>query len=82
MAKIMEEQRQAGVIEEVPEEVVPEVGKTYYMPHQAVVREDKSTAKLRVVYDASSKSSGESLNECLELLPSKFTDLFSVLVQF
>lgn len=46
------------------------------------MREDKCTTKLRVVYDASSSVGGKSLNECLELLPSKFTDLFSVIVRF
>lgn len=36
----------------------------YYMPHQAVIKEDSSTTKLRVVFDASSKTStGVSLND-------------------
>ena len=36
----------------------PTIGKTYYMPHQAVIREDHTTSKLRIVYDASSKLKG------------------------
>ena len=31
----------------------------------AVVHRDKTTTKLRIVYDASAKSDGPSLNECL-----------------
>ena len=36
------------------------------MPHHAVEKEDKLTTNTRVVYDASSKSGGSSLNECLQ----------------
>lgn len=36
----------------------------YYIPHHCVIKEDNSTTKLRVVFDASSKTStGISLNE-------------------
>ena len=52
------------------------------MTHQLVVREDRLTTKLRIVYDASSKLHGKSLNESLENIPTKHTDLFSVLLQF
>ena len=41
------------------------------MPHHAVVRRDKATTKVRVVYDASAKAEGPSLNECLHV-GSKF----------
>ena len=37
-----------------------------YLPHPAVIREDKETSKVRVVYDASAKgSNGYSLNDCM-----------------
>ena len=42
-----------------------EVGEITYLPHRAIVREDKLTTKVRVVYDASAKNKGPSLNECL-----------------
>ena len=37
--------------------------------HQAVIRRDAKTTKLRVVYDASSKGGkkGTSLNDCLHV---------------
>ena len=53
-----------GNIEHVALDVKTD-NKVHYLPHHGVVREDKDTTKLRVVYDASSKSSGPSLNECL-----------------
>ena len=37
---------------------------------------------LRIVYDASLKLLGKSLNKSLENIPTKHTDLFSVLLQF
>ena len=80
--QIMKEQQDAGIVEEVPKHNIPPAGKTYYMPHQLVVWEDRVTIKLHIVYDTSSKLYGKSLNESLENIPTKHTDLFSVLLQF
>ena len=80
--QIMKEQQDAGIIEEVPEYNIPTAWKTYYIPHQLVVREDRFTTKLSIAYDASSKLHGKSLNESLENITTKHTDLFSVLLQF
>lgn len=60
-------------------EVVPqlELGKdAFYLPHHAVVREDKSTTKVRVVFDAScSGHNGISLNKELMVGPTLQPDL-------
>ena len=45
--------------------------KTYYIQHQAGIRGDHTTSKLRAVYDGSSKLKGPSLNDCLEAGESK-----------
>ena len=45
------------------------------MPHHAVVRQDKTTTKLCIIYDASAKSDGPSLNECLHKGPKFNLDL-------
>ena len=52
----------------------------HYLPHHAVVRRDKETTKISVIYDASAKTSGLSLNECLNPGPKfdqRIVDLLS-----
>ena len=36
-----------------------------YLPHQAVICKDHSSTKLRVVFDASAKKVGPSLNDAM-----------------
>lgn len=56
--------------------------KCYYMPHHPVIRLDKDTTKLRVVFDASSHSSStKSLNDNLFKGVVNW-DLFDVLLRF
>ncbi|XP_036347618.1 uncharacterized protein LOC118756996, partial [Rhagoletis pomonella] len=57
--------------------------KSYYMPHHAVVKNTSSTTKLRVVFNASCKTtSGFSLNDALMIGPQLQEDLFSIMVRF
>ena len=37
----------------------------HYLHHHAVLREDKWTTKLRVLFDAYAKINGPALNDCL-----------------
>ena len=61
------EQLKQGIIEPVYQGTTNGVGKVHYIPHHEVIRVDKETTKLRVVYDASVKaqSTTPSLNDCL-----------------
>lgn len=55
----------------------------YYMPHHAVLRPTSSSTKLRVVFDASAKSTnGVSLNEMLKAGPIVQSDILSILLRF
>ncbi|XP_077536014.1 uncharacterized protein LOC144148339 [Haemaphysalis longicornis] len=65
-----------------PTENVPR-GRLYYMPHRAVIREDRSTTKVRIVFDASSHENGaKSLNENLEAGPNLNPDVVTLLLRF
>ncbi|CAK1593694.1 unnamed protein product [Parnassius mnemosyne] len=53
----------------------------FYMPHHAVLREDKLSTRIRPVLDASAKSSsGFSLNDLLYAGPKLQRDLFTILM--
>lgn len=62
-----------------------EIGYPYavYLPHHAVVREDKETTKVRVVYDASCKGVNHvSLNDSLMVGPKLQQDLRHILMRW
>ena len=61
---IITDQLRKGIVEAV-ESANEEVENIHYLPHHAVVRRNKETTKVRVVYDASAHSNGPSLNEWL-----------------
>ena len=71
--RTIKEQLESGIIEAV-DVSEPTPDKVHYLPHHGVVRTDKTTTKLRVVYDTSARSSGPSLNDCLHKGP-KFNQL-------
>ena len=72
------------VIEKLEQHITEsEVGQVHYLPHRPVIRSDKLTSKVRIVYDASSKiGNSPSLNDCLLPGPSLTENLFGVLIQF
>ena len=53
------EKVELGEIDEPPRENL------HYLPHHAVVRQDKEATKVRMVYDTSARSDGPSLSDCL-----------------
>ncbi|XP_037911960.1 uncharacterized protein LOC119652095 [Hermetia illucens] len=56
---------------------------SYYLPHHAVVREDSTTTKVRVVFNASHKtSSGTSLNDILMVGPNRQYTIFEILLRW
>lgn len=74
----------SGHIELVPSDKLQlENHQKYYLPHHAVLKEESLTTKLRVVFDASRKSStGISLNDILLVGPKVQDDLFSILIRW
>lgn len=59
------------------------VTQRYYIPHHAVIKEKSSTTKVRVVFDASCKSSNDlSLNDLLLVGPKIQDNLASLLLRW
>ena len=69
-------------MERVEPEDIGEVGKVHYLPHHAVLRRDKETTKVRIVYDASSRMSGPSLNNCLHTGPKYNQKILEIFLRF
>ena len=82
---VIKEQLEAGVVEKVEynEQFLNTPGSVFYNPHREVLREDRSTTKLRVVYDARSKRNGEaSLNDCQDQGPNLAPLVINILLRF
>eukprot|EP00795_Rhopilema_esculentum_P006856 gene6856-12454_t len=80
---IMKDQEERGIIERVHPNTKGVVGKTHFLPHHPVVRQDKETTKVRIVYDASAaNSSGVSLNSCLYQGPCLLRTVAEILTRF
>jgi len=79
---VITEQLQRGIVEIVEKPGEGDFGKVHYIPCHAVIRRDKSTTKLRVVYDASARSNGVALNDCLYIGPPLAENIFDVLLRF
>ncbi|XP_062541998.1 uncharacterized protein LOC134209995 [Armigeres subalbatus] len=78
----MEEYLQLGHMQEVPEPVDDRIEHSY-IPHHVVFKESSTTTKVRVVFDASCKtSSGYSLNDTLLVGPVVQQDLYSIYTRF
>lgn len=59
------------------------IDNTYYLPHHAVIKENSTTSKLRVVFDGSCKTSNNlSLNDIQFKGPTIQNDLFDILLRF
>ena len=80
---IIEEQIEQGVVERVPVEREGN-SETHYIPHHGVIRNDRDTTKLRIVFDGSAKEGNneQSLNDHLLNGPNFIPPIFDVLVKF
>lgn len=83
-ARVLEEYFELGHAEPVPyPDLQKPVHECFYLPMHAVYKDSSTTTKLRVVFDASAKTtSGASLNDQLLVGPTVHSPLYDVLIQF
>ena len=70
-----------GYIREVPK-VEPEPASEWFLPQFPVVRPEKSTTKVRIVFDGSVQQDGKSLNTESLPGPKLQSDIVDILVTF
>ncbi|XP_011858076.1 PREDICTED: uncharacterized protein LOC105555661 [Vollenhovia emeryi] len=79
----MEDYQRSGHMTQISEKEIEQAREVYYIPHHAVVKPDSLTTRLRVVFDASAKTtSGASLNDKLLPGPNLQRDIFKILLRF
>ena len=79
---VIKEELRRSIVEVVEKPSQGEVGRVHYIPHHAVIRRDKLTTKLRIVYDSSTKSDCVAFNDCLYAGPPLAENIFDVLLTF
>ena len=81
--EVINNQLKDGIIEEVTD-LDDNSYRKHYSPHHPVIKDDKSTTSVRVVYDGSAKAhqGAISLNKCMHAGPSLIKDLVSILMRF
>ena len=77
--RILDDYLQKNYVRTVP---IKDGSPQWFLPHFPVVREDKSTTKVRVVFDAAAQHKGKSLNDAILPSPKLQRELFDVLIRF
>ncbi|XP_055844795.1 uncharacterized protein LOC129911111 [Episyrphus balteatus] len=81
-SECIEEYIQMGHMSEVDKNSLPE-NQHYFLPHHAVIKESSSTTKLRVVFDASAKTSnGISLNDAMLVGPALQQNICDIILRW
>ncbi|XP_055920468.1 uncharacterized protein LOC129952067 [Eupeodes corollae] len=72
-----------GHMEEIPSNELKTDQNAYYLPHHAIFKDDSTTTKIRIVFDASARSNNSiSLNDSLLVGPTIQRDLFSICLRY
>ena len=85
---IIQNQLQQGIVDPVDQSIRTDESnnetprRIHYLPHHGVIRQQKDTTKIRVVYDASARCGGPFLNDCLHTWPKFLQRIFDHLLRF
>ena len=79
--EVIDQYLDKGYIRKVPvSEKQPD--SKWYLPHFAILKPNRATTKIRIVFDASAKYEGASLNDMIYSGPKLQRELFDVLLRF
>ena len=79
---IIQDQVKQEVVEVVTGSVPTDGYAVHYLPHHTMVRQDKATTRIRIVYDALARTTGPSLNNCLYTGPKFDQRIMDILLRF
>jgi len=80
---VIKDQLNVEIVEKIDKSEQAQPGRQlHYLQHHCVVREDKTTTKLRIVYNASARINGPALNDCLYTGPSLTPEILDILIRF
>ncbi|XP_065177328.1 uncharacterized protein LOC135807825 [Sycon ciliatum] len=80
---VMQKHIAKGYVRRVdPDEIAKDGNDQWYLPHFPVVRSDKSTSKVRIVFDGAARWDGHSINDEMFTGPALQNDMTSVLIRF
>ncbi|GFT02249.1 integrase catalytic domain-containing protein [Trichonephila clavipes] len=81
--EILQNYLKQGIIQLVPDPDSDSNNVTFYLPHREVIRKDRPSSQLRIVYDVSSRDANSpSLNSCLHIGPNLYPEIFDILLRF
>jgi len=81
--RVMAAHEEKGYIRPVTESQVQEDGENqWYLPHFPVIKADRTTTKVRVVYDAAAEWDGTSINQQMYSGPALQNNIVDVLLRF
>lgn len=81
-SKTITSYEEKGYIAEVQSTDIESELKCWYLPHFPIIKPEKETTKVRIVFDASARHKGVCLNDVLEQGPKLQGNLFEVLMRF
>ena len=80
--RVIKDQLDKGIIERVDQsEKAQPCHQIHYLPYHCVVREDKSTTMLGIVYNAPARD-GPALSDCLHSGPPLTPDILDIIIRF
>ena len=77
---VIKDQINRGIVQVVINPALTDTDRIHYQPHHCVVRWDKATSKLMIVYNASARAIGPSLNDCLHTGSKIGQPIFDILL--
>ncbi|GFU76788.1 integrase catalytic domain-containing protein [Trichonephila clavipes] len=82
-SEILKKYESQGIIERVLETEKPTDRAVFYLPHQAVFRQESLTTKMRILFDANFHEDGQpSLNDCIWSGENLNPNIFHLIISF